>query len=64
VRSTFIEFFRQRNHRFVPSSSVIPKKNDGSYFVNAGMNQVKIADSVFNTHDYTKTVCLPDQTWL
>ena len=40
VRTTFIEFFQRQDHLFVPSSSVIPKKNDGSYFVNAGMNQV------------------------
>ncbi len=40
VRATFIEFFQRRDHLFVPSSSVIPKKSDGSYFVNAGMNQV------------------------
>ncbi|KAI0218282.1 Alanine--tRNA ligase, mitochondrial [Lamellibrachia satsuma] len=30
-----------RNHLFVPSSSVIPKKDEGTYFINAGVNQFK-----------------------
>ncbi|ESO01063.1 hypothetical protein HELRODRAFT_112873, partial [Helobdella robusta] len=37
----FVEYFKSSDHLFVPSSSVIPKKNDGSYFVNSGMNQFK-----------------------
>ncbi|CAG5118590.1 unnamed protein product, partial [Candidula unifasciata] len=41
VRSTFIEYFKDRGHVFVPSSSVIPQKGDGTYFTNAGMNQFK-----------------------
>lgn len=41
VRQSFIEFFCQKyDHRFIPSSPVIPKKNQGTYFTNAGMNQV------------------------
>ncbi|BFZ06216.1 hypothetical protein BsWGS_09255 [Bradybaena similaris] len=41
VRSTFIEYFKSQGHVFVPSSSVIPQKGDGTYFTNAGMNQFK-----------------------
>ncbi|KAK3769901.1 hypothetical protein RRG08_048113 [Elysia crispata] len=41
VRSTFIDFFSSQGHKFVPSSSVIPKKGEGTYFTNAGMNQFK-----------------------
>ena len=40
IRETFINFFNSRDHLFVPSSSVVPKKDEGSYFINAGMNQV------------------------
>ncbi|ELU07551.1 hypothetical protein CAPTEDRAFT_94502 [Capitella teleta] len=41
IRSQFLDFFRSHDHVFVPSSSVVPSKDDGSYFVNAGMNQFK-----------------------
>ena len=41
VRKTFLDFFcKKYDHKFVPSSSVIPKKGEGTYFTNAGMNQV------------------------
>jgi alanyl-tRNA synthetase len=44
VRQIFIDFFKEKHdHVFIPSSSVIPKKGEGTYFVNAGMNQVCIA---------------------
>lgn len=43
VRSTFLDFFcGKHEHLFVPSSSIIAKKGEGSYFTNAGMNQVNI----------------------
>ena len=41
IRNTFVEFFKSQNHKHIPSSSVIPKKGGGTYFVNAGMNQFK-----------------------
>ncbi|XP_060573331.1 alanine--tRNA ligase, cytoplasmic-like [Ruditapes philippinarum] len=42
VRKQFIDYFRQKNnHEFVKSSSVLPCKNAGTYFTNAGMNQFK-----------------------
>ncbi|XP_064638396.1 alanine--tRNA ligase, cytoplasmic-like isoform X2 [Lineus longissimus] len=42
IRQMFIDFFKDEyDHVFVPSSSVIPKKGEGTYFVNAGMNQFK-----------------------
>ena len=40
IRQTFLDFFTARDHKYVPSSSVIPRKGQGTYFVNAGMNQV------------------------
>ena len=39
-RETFINFFKCRDHFFVPSS-VVPKKDQGTYFINAEMNQVE-----------------------
>ncbi|XP_074657733.1 alanine--tRNA ligase, cytoplasmic-like [Tubulanus polymorphus] len=42
VRQTFLDYFRgQHDHQYVHSSSVLPKKGEGSYFINAGMNQFK-----------------------
>ena len=39
ARTAFIKYFEQQDHLFVPSSSVIPNKVQGTYFTNAGMNQ-------------------------
>ncbi|KAL9650504.1 hypothetical protein ABK040_004723 [Willaertia magna] len=42
VRETFINYFvKQKNHVFVPSSSVIPHEDPTLLFTNAGMNQFK-----------------------
>lgn len=42
IRSDFIKHFCAKNrHKFLPSSSVIPRKGSGTYFTNAGMNQFK-----------------------
>lgn len=50
VRSRFIEFFKLKKHLIVPSSSVIPPRTLGSYFVNAGMNQVIIILCTVHQH--------------
>ncbi|XP_076454369.1 alanine--tRNA ligase, cytoplasmic-like [Babylonia areolata] len=41
TRSAFLRYFQEQDHLFVPSSSVIPNKLQGTYFTNAGMNQFK-----------------------
>ena len=42
VRQTFIDYFCVQNkHKYIASSSVLPKKGSGTYFTNAGMNQFK-----------------------
>lgn len=42
IRKSFLDHFCGKNkHKFIPSSSVIPRKGSGTYFTNAGMNQFK-----------------------
>ncbi|KDQ33558.1 hypothetical protein PLEOSDRAFT_1091537 [Pleurotus ostreatus PC15] len=41
VREAFFEFFRSKDHTFVPSSSTIPYDDPTLLFANAGMNQYK-----------------------
>ncbi|KAI0126625.1 tRNA synthetases class II (A)-domain-containing protein [Xylariales sp. AK1849] len=41
VRNTFFEYFEQRGHTRVPSSSVVPHNDPTLLFTNAGMNQFK-----------------------
>ncbi|KAI8647202.1 alanyl-tRNA synthetase [Parasitella parasitica] len=41
VRSTFIKYFEENGHVFVPSSSTIPHDDPTLLFANAGMNQYK-----------------------
>ncbi|VDM09542.1 unnamed protein product [Wuchereria bancrofti] len=36
-----IQYFKEHNHKYVPSSSVIPEDDNSVTFVNAGMNQFK-----------------------
>ena len=40
IRRVFIDYFKDRDHKLVRSSPVIPRKDKTLAFVNAGMNQV------------------------
>ncbi len=41
IRQTFLDFFAERNHRIVRSSSLVPGNDPTLLFTNAGMNQFK-----------------------
>ena len=41
IRKSFIEFFEEKNHKFIRSSSVVPSDDPTLLFTNAGMNQFK-----------------------
>ncbi len=41
IRSTFLEYFRERGHQVVPSSSLVPANDPTLLFANSGMVQFK-----------------------
>ncbi len=41
IRTTYLEFFKERNHEIVRSSSLVPYNDPTLLFTNAGMNQFK-----------------------
>lgn len=41
IRNTFLDFFKSKEHKIVPSSPIVNKDDPTLMFINAGMNQFK-----------------------
>lgn len=56
IRQQFIEFFQERGHTFVPSSSLVPGGDQTLLFTNAGMVQFKDVFLGTDRRSYTRAV--------
>jgi len=56
IRKTFLEYFAQRGHRVVRSSSLVPANDPTLLFTNAGMNQFKDVFLGLDHRDYARAV--------
>src|SRR3989449_10835321 len=54
IRRKFLEFFVQKGHREVHSSSLVPHNDPTLLFTNAGMNQFKDVFLRLEKRDYTR----------
>jgi len=56
IRGEFVEFFRRREHTFVPSAPLLPGEDPTLLFTNAGMNQFKDIFLGLTRRDYVRAV--------
>src|SRR4051794_11052999 len=54
IRQRYLDFFAERGHRVVRSSSLVPANDPTLLFTNAGMNQFKDVFTGAETRDYKR----------
>ena len=54
IRTRFLKFFEERDHRIVRSSSLVPANDATLLFSNAGMNQFKDVFLGREKRDYSR----------
>jgi len=54
IRETFIDFFSEKDHRIIKSSSLLPQDDPSILFTNAGMNQFKNIFLGLETRSYKR----------
>ncbi len=56
IRRTFLDYFHQRGHTIVPSSSLVPSNDPTLLLINAGMNQFKDIFLGLEKREYQRAV--------
>lgn len=56
IRRQFLEYFKNKSHRHIPSSPVVPHDDPTLLFTNAGMNQFKDVFLGKSVRDYARAV--------